>query len=74
MSPENPACPLCSDNLYVRVEWVISGRRVIQAYYCGHCDHDWQVEGLPPPETRDRRRGRTQILGGKRRGGNDRTS
>jgi hypothetical protein len=43
-----PPCPRCQDNLCVRAEQVISGRRVTRAYYCGRCHDGWQVESAPP--------------------------
>ena len=42
-----PACPSCHDNLFVRAEQVISGRRITQAYYCGRCNREWQIESVP---------------------------
>ena len=51
-----PACPSCHDDLYVRAEQVISGRRITQAYYCGRCNREWHIESVPL-ETGERRRG-----------------
>lgn len=48
MSIRQPSCPRCQDNLFVRAEQVISGRRVTQAFYCGRCNDEWQVENIPP--------------------------
>ena len=39
-----PVCSHCQDNLFVRLERVLSGRRVSSAYYCGRCNREWQVE------------------------------
>jgi len=50
-----PICPRCQSNLYVRVEWILSGRRVSGAYYCGHCHHEWLVEAAGPVEAGERR-------------------
>ena len=50
-----PSCPRCQDNLFVRLELVLSGRRVSRAYYCGRCVHEWQVETAPPAEAVERR-------------------
>jgi transposase-like protein len=50
-----PPCPHCQDNLFVRVEWVLSGRRVSSAYYCGRCNHEWRVETAPPARVGERR-------------------
>jgi hypothetical protein len=44
MPTGQPPCPKCQDNLFVRVEQIISGRRVMQAFYCGRCNHEWRVE------------------------------
>jgi hypothetical protein len=49
-----PLCPHCQDNLFVRVERVLSGRRVSSAYYCGRCNDEWQVE-TPAAEVIERR-------------------
>ena len=48
MRPQHPPCSRCHDNLFVRSELVISGRRVTQAYYCGRCNQEWQVDSTPP--------------------------
>jgi transposase-like protein len=48
MAIRQPSCPRCQDNLFVRAEQVISGRRVTQAFYCGRCNDEWQVENSPP--------------------------
>ena len=50
-----PLCPQCQSNLYVRVERILSGRRVSSAYYCGRCHHEWHVESVPPRQRADRR-------------------
>jgi hypothetical protein len=56
----SPSCPSCHDNLFVRAEQVISGRRVTQAYYCGRCNREWQIESMPL-ETGERRRGERRM-------------
>ena len=48
MPIRQPSCPRCQDDLFVRAEQVISGRRVTQAFYCGRCNDEWQVENTPP--------------------------
>ena len=48
MPTRQPLCPRCSNNLFVRAEQVISGRRVEHAYYCGRCEFEWKVESAPP--------------------------
>jgi uncharacterized protein YbaR (Trm112 family) len=50
-----PPCPHCRDNLYVRVEKVLSGRRMSSAYYCGRCNKEWKVDSVPPPPHSERR-------------------
>jgi transposase-like protein len=47
-----PSCPRCLDDAFVRVETVISGRRVTQAYYCGHCHQEWNVDASVTNELR----------------------
>jgi transposase-like protein len=49
---KSPACPVCSETALVRAEQVISGRRVTDAYYCGRCNHEWQIEATHTPERR----------------------
>jgi hypothetical protein len=49
-----PSCPHCRDNLFVRVEWVLSGRRVSSSFYCGRCNHEWRVESTPPAKVERR--------------------
>src|SRR5262245_17585884 len=57
-----PPCDTCQDNLYVREERILTGSRVSAAYYCGRCNHEWQVENPPSrsaalkKKTKDRRR------------------
>jgi transposase-like protein len=48
MPTGQPLCPRCNDNLFVRAEQIISGRRVMRAFYCGRCNHEWQIESAPP--------------------------
>jgi hypothetical protein len=50
-----PSCPHCRNNLFVRAEMVLSGRRVSKAYYCGRCNYEWRVESTPPAQIRERR-------------------
>ena len=50
-----PICPLCHEGVFVRLERVLSGRRVSSAYYCGRCHHEWQVEAPPPVDVIERR-------------------
>jgi hypothetical protein len=54
MPTHQPSCPRCHDNLFVRRERILSGRRVTNAFYCGRCNHDWSVES--PTYTPERRR------------------
>jgi transposase-like protein len=63
MSIRQPSCPRCQDDLFVRAEQVISGRRVTQAYYCGRCNDEWEVEHSPHAgERRQTERRRAQRL------------
>jgi transposase-like protein len=63
MSIRQPLCPRCQDDLFVRAEQVISGRRVTQAFYCGRCNDEWQVEhSTHGGERRQTERRRTQRL------------
>ena len=65
MSTSQPPCPRCQDNLFVRAEQIISGRRVMEAYYCGRCNMDWSVENRHVPERRrdgERRKHRLDSL------------
>ena len=52
METSQPSCPRCRDNLFVRAEQIISGRRVTEAYYCGRCNMDWCVDSSRVPERR----------------------
>ena len=52
MPTSQPSCPRCHDNLFVRAEQIISGRRVMEAYYCGRCNMDWSIENMHAPERR----------------------
>ncbi len=62
MPTQLPPCPKCQDNLFVRLEQVLSGRRVSRAYYCGRCIHEWTIETIEPaaavPERRSAERRR----------------
>jgi hypothetical protein len=55
MPAHMPPCPRCQDDLFVRREQVLSGRRVSSAYYCGRCNHEWLVETTAAPDAADRR-------------------
>ena len=60
---ESLACPRCQDNRYVRIETVVSGRRITHALYCGRCVHEWEVENIAPPaqeRRKDERRHRSE--------------
>jgi hypothetical protein len=48
MPTGQPPCQRCQDNLFVRAEQIISGRRIMRAFYCGRCNHEWQIENAPP--------------------------
>jgi hypothetical protein len=53
MPMHQASCPHCQDNLFVRAEQIISGLRVMQALYCGRCNHEWSVE--KPPQNGEER-------------------
>ena len=53
MRQQQPLCHRCHDNLFVRAEQVISGRRIVQAYYCGRCNHEWHIDTRHTPERRE---------------------
>jgi hypothetical protein len=55
MPTGQPLCPRCNDNLFVRTEHIISGRRVMQAFYCGRCIHEWQIESASPTDEERRK-------------------
>jgi hypothetical protein len=44
--------------LFVRTEQIISGRRFIQAFYCGRCNYEWQVSELAGDAAERRQRER----------------
>jgi uncharacterized protein YbaR (Trm112 family) len=52
-----PPCPACRNNLFVRVEQIISGRRVSRAYYCGRCNKEWRINDEPVVAKPERRTG-----------------
>jgi hypothetical protein len=65
MPTSQPSCPRCRDSSFVHEEHVISGRRVMEAYYCGRCNVDWAVEKIHTPERRrdaERRKRRLDIV------------
>jgi len=46
--PQNTACEGCQRVGFVRLERIITGTKVTLAYFCGACDHAWQVV-VPEP-------------------------
>ena len=48
-------CPHCHRTGFVRLEHVITGGRVVEAYYCGACDHHWEVQQVGSSQRRTRR-------------------
>jgi len=46
--PQNTACERCQRIGFVRLEHIITGTKVTLAYYCGACDHSWQMV-VPDP-------------------------
>ena len=41
--PDRTACIHCGVVGFVRRERVIQGERAYADYYCGHCEHAWQI-------------------------------
>ena len=63
--PQHTPCERCHRVGLVRLERIITGTQVTLAYYCGACEHSWQVvtpdprHGVRLPSVRlmkDRRR------------------
>ena len=61
---DRPPCSRCQTDTFVRVEQVLSGRRVYHAFYCGRCGDEWQVEHTHTQERRqaERRKQRVDAL------------
>ena len=69
MPTRQPLCPRCHDNLFVRAEKVISGRRIVLAFYCGRCNEEWLIETVPPlgeERRRGERRNREVVIKAKK--------
>ena len=48
--PVRTKCPRCRKVGFVRLENVIKAGRAERHYYCGACNHNWQVvEEAEPP-------------------------
>jgi hypothetical protein len=60
MPMHQASCPRCQDDLFVRAEQIISGLRVMQALYCGRCNHEWSVE--KPAQNGEKQRGERRTL------------
>jgi len=45
--PHNLACIRCGRVGFVRLERVIRGITLHVSYYCGACEHSWEVEEDP---------------------------
>ena len=41
--PQHTPCEHCHRVGLVRLERIITGTQVTLSYYCGACDHSWQV-------------------------------
>jgi hypothetical protein len=41
--PAQTLCPRCGKTGLVRMERVIKAGEAMRAYYCGRCEHSWQV-------------------------------
>ena len=46
--PQNTPCERCQRVGLVRLERIITGTKVTLSYYCGACDHSWQMD-VPDP-------------------------
>jgi len=40
---ENPLCPRCGSNVFVRSEEVLTGTDIATSFHCRQCQHDWQA-------------------------------
>lgn len=59
---ERTTCPSCGKTGLTRIERVIQGTQIILSYYCGGCEHVWQIPDAgsssrppakrPPPKRR----------------------
>jgi hypothetical protein len=60
--PDKTVCPICKKTGFVRFETVLTRGQVHRAYYCGSCNHSWEIaeDGTPTaptdPERPDRSR------------------
>ena len=36
-------CPNCGESELTRIERVIQGTQILLSYYCGGCEHVWQI-------------------------------
>ena len=41
--PERAICPNCGEVGLTRIERVIQGTHMFLSYYCGGCEHVWQI-------------------------------
>lgn len=58
------SCPSCGDAGLTRIEHLIHGTQIFLSYYCGACEHVWQIPAAttaarppakpPPPKRRPR--------------------
>ena len=46
--PQHTPCERCQRVGLVRLERIITGTKVTLSYYCGACDHRWQVDTPDP--------------------------
>jgi hypothetical protein len=49
--PHQNPCPVCHELNLVRFERIIKGADVSRVFFCGACEHEWQVydPGAPTP-------------------------
>lgn len=43
MMTERTTCPNCGKSGLTRIERVIQGTQIFLSYYCGGCEHVWQI-------------------------------
>jgi hypothetical protein len=59
-APRQNPCPKCHETDLIRLEQILNGERITQAYFCGRCAHEWHVyeQSVLPLESKDSARRR----------------
>lgn len=72
--PYQMPCPKCAKVGFIRMERVITGSLATKAYFCGSCEHGWQVSDRPvePPLDPNQRRKPQAFTYGPRKRRSDR--